>query len=323
MTQELSPGAIPEPVYVPTQPEEYRDNLSVRLMCHYCKEDPPNLYEDFQSGDTLCESCGFVISARGIDTRAEWRTFANDDQNTDDPSRVGDGPNPLLNGSQLQTSIAFGDSMRSKELHRAQNKATADKSNKSLLQGFKQINAYCEAYHMPLIVSDGAKHIFKDVDESKDFKGKSQEAIIAGCIFIACRRNGVPRSFQEIHHLTKVSKKEIGRTFKLLERFLMAQDRNKSKKPTMHANGKRSAVAHVLSNSCIDIVASRYRGPERDVQVDDDQHACGAVFSFLQYARARPKVYQHGCRSRGSHDEIWCFGWSVAALVCRCLHLHG
>lgn len=238
MTQELSPGAVPEPEYVPTQPEEYRDNLSVRLICYYCKEDPPNLIEDFQSGDTLCESCGVVIAARGIDTRAEWRTFANDDQNTDDPSRVGDGPNPLLNGSQLQTSIAFGDSMRSKELHRAQNKASNDKNNKVLMQGFKQINAYCEAYHMPTIVSDGAKHIFKDVDDSKDFKGKSQEAIIAGCIFIACRRNGVPRSFQEIHHLTKVSKKEIGRTFKLLEKFLIAQDRNKKNKPQMHANGK-------------------------------------------------------------------------------------
>lgn len=238
MAQVLSPGALPEPTYAPVQPEEWQENLNVRLICKECKEDPPNLFEDLQNGDTICESCGIVLGQRGIDNRAEWRTFANDDQGNNDPSRVGDDYNPLLNGSQLQTNISFGDgSMRSKELHRAQNKATADKNNKTLLQAFKQIGAYCDAYGIPPVVSDGAKHIFKDADESKLFRGKSQEAIIAGCIFIACRRNGVARSFQEIFQLTRVSKKEIGRTFKLLEKFLMNQDKNK-KSSGLTANGE-------------------------------------------------------------------------------------
>lgn len=206
-------------------------------MCPECKEDPPNLVEDTQAGDVICESCGIVLSQRGIDQRAEWRTFANDEAGNDDPSRVGDAPNLLLNGNQLETNIAFGDgSLRSKELHRAQSKATADKGNKALLQAFKQIGAYCDSYHLSQLTSDGAKHIYKDAEESKLFKGKSQDAVIAGCIFIACRRNNVPRTFREIFELTKVSKKEIGKTFKLLEKFLMQQDKNKSG-PKVIGNG--------------------------------------------------------------------------------------
>ena len=238
MAQVLSPGAIPEPDPIAVEPQEWQENLNIRLLCPECREDPPNLFEDHQSGDTICESCGIVLGQRGIDTRAEWRTFANDDQGNDDPSRVGDAPNPLLDGNQLQTSIAFGDgSMRSKELHRAQNKAMADKNNKGLLQAFKQIDAYCGGYELPYMVAEGAKHIYKDADESKLFKGKSQEAMIAGCIFISCRRHSVPRTFREIFELTKVSKKEIGRTFKLLEKFLINQDKNKGQNATVIANG--------------------------------------------------------------------------------------
>jgi len=65
------------------------------------------------------------------------------------------------------------------------------------------------------------------VDDHKAFKGKPQEAIIAGCIFIACRQCQVPRTFREIFALTKVPKKEIGRVFKALEKFFAAQDSKK------------------------------------------------------------------------------------------------
>ncbi|KAK4493844.1 hypothetical protein PRZ48_015029 [Zasmidium cellare] len=237
MAQVLSPGAVPEPIARPQQEEEWRENLSVKLICRDCREDPPELFEDHASGDLICANCGLVLQQRSIDTSSEWRTFSNDDQGNDDPSRVGDGPNALLNGPQLNTNIAFGDGgIRSKELHRAQNKANLDKGNKSLLQAYKQIGALCDGWQLPTNVSDTAKYLFKDADESKIFKGKSQEALIAGCVFLACRRNQVPRSFREVMELTKVSKKEIGRIFKMLEQFNMHREKDKQ-------NGGTSMVA--------------------------------------------------------------------------------
>jgi len=192
--------------------------LNASAICPDCKEVPPNLVEEFSSGDLVCGSCGLVIGDRIVDTRSEWRTFSNDDQGTDDPSRVGDGANPLLNGSQLTTSIAYGDG-KNHDLHRAHGRSTNDKTTKGLLAAYKEIGAHCDAVGIPKNVSDTAKHLFKLVDDAKAFKGKSQEAIIAGCIFIACRQCQVPRTFREIYALTKVSKKDIGRTFKALEKF--------------------------------------------------------------------------------------------------------
>ena len=238
MAQVLSPGAIPEPIKQPDM-EEWRQNLNVRLICRDCRDDPPDLFEDHSSGDLICANCGLVLQERTIDQSSEWRTFSNDDQGNDDPSRVGDGPNALLNGAQLNTGIAYGDGgMRSKDLHRAQNKNNLDKGNKSLLQAYKQIGAFCDAWVLPTSVADTAKHIYKDAEESRVFKGKSQEALIAGCIFLACRRNNVSRSFREVMELTNVSKKEIGRTFKLLENFLMKKEEQKDGRTSIVAGGK-------------------------------------------------------------------------------------
>lgn len=52
--------------------------------------------------------CGNVSGSSGdrvIDVGSEWRTFTNE-KATQDPSRVGDAQNPLLNGGDLSTMIS-------------------------------------------------------------------------------------------------------------------------------------------------------------------------------------------------------------------------
>ncbi|KAK4226683.1 cyclin-like protein [Podospora fimiseda] len=200
-------------------PSEYKEDLNNILMCKDCKEVPPNLVEEFSNGDMVCGSCGIVIGARIIDTRSEWRTFSNDDQGNDDPSRVGDGPNLMIDGDQLQTTIAF-EGKNARNLSHLQNKLTQDKASKALLSAYRDIQSLTDSISTGSQVANAAKHIYKLVDDNKALKGKSQEAIIAGCIFIACRQTGAARTFREIYSLTKVSKKEIGRVFKQLEAFL-------------------------------------------------------------------------------------------------------
>jgi transcription initiation factor TFIIB len=166
---------------------------------------------------------GLVLGDRIVDTRSEWRTFAND-ENGDDPSRVGAAADPLLNGSQLDTVISARDgySGRAKELSRAQTKSAATKSERNLITAYKEIGAMSEAIGLPKVVSDIAKQLYKKVEDSKQLKGKTIQSIIAACIFIACRKANVPRTFKEICALTKVPKNEIGRVYKTIEKLLVA-----------------------------------------------------------------------------------------------------
>jgi len=76
---------------------------------------------------------------------------------------------------------------------------------------------------MPKTVSDTAKQLYKRCDEEKLLRGKSVDAIVAACIFIACRQAAVPRTFREICELTSVPKKQIGQCYKALERAFNLQ----------------------------------------------------------------------------------------------------
>ncbi|VBB84964.1 Transcription initiation factor IIB (General transcription factor TFIIB), putative [Yarrowia lipolytica] len=200
----------------------FQQNLNVTLMCPECKILPPDIVERFAEGDMVCGQCGLVLSDRVVDTRSEWRTFSNDDQGSDDPSRVGDAMNPLLEGSQLNTIISFGapGSSVGRDLNRTQSRSLQDKKDAALSAVYAKISQICDGISLPRVVSDAAKEVYKLVHDDKRLRGKTPDAIIATVIFIACRHANVQRTFQEIGALTNVSKKEIRRTLELMKRLL-------------------------------------------------------------------------------------------------------
>lgn len=202
--------------------DAYKENLDNIVMCPDCKEFPPNLVEEFSSGDMVCDSCGLVVGPRIIDSRSEWRTFANDDQGNDDPSRVGESANSLANDEGLRTQVDMraANGKLAGKLNSINKKSQSEKLNNDLQEGFRAISGLVDMMQTSGIVGQTAMHIYKLAYEHGQLKGKPREAVIAGCIFIACRQCGVPRTFREIYAITRVTKKEIGRVFKSLESFL-------------------------------------------------------------------------------------------------------
>ena len=254
----------------------------MQMICKDCREVPPNLVEEFSNGDVVCGSCGLVLGERTVDTRSEWRTFANDDQGNDDPSRVGDAANPLLGGAQLETQIAYdkGASARSRDLHRAQGKSTHDKNNKSLSAVYRELGDLCNSMDFMDDVANYARFLYKQIYDAGAFKGKSPEAMNAGLIFIACRQQGVPRTFKEIQAFTKVPKADIGRMFKGLERFFSNQNRLKKDKAEQ-AGGK--SCQFVLSCSQLTCWKGSLH-PQEDyatTQSTDPKYYCGRFCNKL------------------------------------------
>lgn len=203
-------------------------DLNIILSCPDCKVFPPELAERFAEGDVVCALCGLVLSNKIVDTRSEWRTFSNDDQNGDDPSRVGEASNPLLEGSQLSTTIGGGqgDYRIGRILNKAQSKSIVDKKDNVLQAAFSKISMMCDAAHLPKIVQDAAKQAYKLSYDEKVLKGKSQESIMAAVIVIGCRKAQVDRTFKEICTLTRVPKKEIGRVFVIIKKILEEKSAN-------------------------------------------------------------------------------------------------
>jgi len=188
-----------------------------------CKEHPDaTLIEDYRAGDQICSECGLVVGDRVIDVGSEWRTFSSEGGNDVDPCRVGASENPLLGAHDLSTSIgpSSGDRMFENGVAKYQNRRNISSSDRTLLNAFKEIRTMADRINLPKTITDRADSLFKQVHDGKSLKGRSTDATSAACLYIACRQEGVPRTFKEICAVSKVSKKEIGRCFKLILKAL-------------------------------------------------------------------------------------------------------
>ena len=199
----------------PAKKETFLPDLNVHLICKDCKTVPPNIAEEFTNGDLVCADCGLVLGDRIVDTRSEWRTFANEDG--DDPSRVGSVSNPILDGitEQLESRIAArdGGTGTSRELLKTMSRASAPR-DRSLLDAFDSIQNKCDSIHLPRTVCDTAKQAYRRVEQEKLLRGKQTDAIIAAAIYVACRVNRVPRTFPEVCALTSARKQQVARCFR-------------------------------------------------------------------------------------------------------------
>lgn len=80
-----------------------------------------DIHDDHASGDRVCTQCGFVFSARMIDTGMERRIFSSEGDSTYSPyERTGWAPHPLLPLSSLNTRISLGggvDGVKLRKVH--------------------------------------------------------------------------------------------------------------------------------------------------------------------------------------------------------------
>ncbi|CAC5424140.1 TFIIB [Mytilus coruscus] len=128
-------------------------------------------------------------------------------------------PNPLLDGGDLSTMIATDPTSMSYDEHGKpmyKNRRTISSADRALINAFREIGNMGDRLNLPKMIADRANNLFKQVNDGKALKGRSNDAIAAACMYIACRQEGVPRTFKEICAVSKISKKEIGRVFKLI-----------------------------------------------------------------------------------------------------------
>jgi len=201
--------------------EVWRENRNTHLICTECQQFPPDLIED--NADTICANCGMVLAERLISTESEWRTFNSDEAKGDDPNRVGDADNELFLTSNAGTQIGGGGpnvSRETRKLKKAQAMQQDNKADKALQQAYAQIDTWSERAKLGTNIRSTAKGYYKQVYEESALRGKSLDCILAASLFIACRQWKAPRSFTEIMALTTVPKKDLGRVYKQLEKFL-------------------------------------------------------------------------------------------------------
>ncbi|KAJ8449838.1 hypothetical protein Cgig2_001494 [Carnegiea gigantea] len=205
-------------------------------FCSDCKKSTEVVF-DHSAGDTVCSECGLVLESHSIDETSEWRTFANE-SNDNDPVRVGGPTNPLLTDGGLSTVISkpngtTGDYLSS-SLGRWQNRGA--NPDRGLIQAFKTIATMADRLGLVSTIKDRASEIYKKVEDQKSSRGRNQDAILAACLYIACRQEDKPRTVKEICSVANgATKKEIGRAKEYIVKQLEIEMGKSVDMGTIHA----------------------------------------------------------------------------------------
>jgi transcription initiation factor TFIIB len=79
-----------------------------------------------------------------------------------------------------------------------------------------EIDRLSSLLSVPEETREGSKKIYREAWENDLIHGRSIEKILAASMYMACRKHNVPRTLDEIEDVTKVGRKDIIKTCKLL-----------------------------------------------------------------------------------------------------------
>ncbi|KAJ3690728.1 hypothetical protein LUZ61_019892 [Rhynchospora tenuis] len=266
------------------------------LYCFECKRETV-IVVDHAAGDAICTECGLVLEARSIDEGLEWRTFS-DDSNDKDPNRVGSPTNPLLSGSGLSITITKSSGTRSdlcfSKVGQVQNQMSHSASDHVLIRAFGKITDMADRLGLVNTIKDRANELYKRLDENKSVKGRNQDAIVAACIYIACRQENTPRTLKEMCTAAcGVTKKDLGRAKKFIEQQLGVETGSLVETGSIHAADfvKRFCSALHLNFNTVKIVQRAVEKCEQfDIRNSPISIVAAVIYMIVQQSDSKKTI---------------------------------
>jgi transcription initiation factor TFIIB len=161
---------------------------------------------EIDDGQRTCTCCGVILGSY-IDEGAEWRVYANTDE---DPSRTGTITNELLPnssyGSMMMRKRGMGPpSEESKTIAKLSSWSFSSHGERSWMGIFDAIQATAFRAGLTKAIVLDACAMFKNIPDAQKTRGETRRALMAAAVFTACRQNNATRSHDEVASLFHIS----------------------------------------------------------------------------------------------------------------------
>ncbi|WP_138798482.1 transcription initiation factor IIB [Halostella sp. PRR32] len=197
--------------------------------CPECESE--TLVTSGDGNERSCEECGLIVEEQTIDRGPEWRAFNHQERQS--KSRVGAPTTQTMHDKGLTTTIdwkdkdAYGRSLSSKKrsqmnrLRKWQNRIrTKDAGERNLQFALSETDRMASALGVPRSVREVASVIYRRALDEDLIRGRSIEGVATATLYAACRMEGIPRSLEEVAAVSRVERKEIGRTYRYVSQEL-------------------------------------------------------------------------------------------------------
>lgn len=206
-----------------------RQSIEEIIQCPECKS--THLSRDYSRAELVCEDCGLVIDEAFIDQGPEWRAFDSDQR--EKRGRTGAPMTFTIHDKGLSTEIdwsnrdSYGKSIPTRNraqlyrLRKWQRRIRiSDATERNLAFALSELDRMASYMGLPRAVRETAAMIYRKAVLKNLIRGRSVEGVSASALYAACRQCNVPRTLDEIARSSRVSRKEIGRTYRFIARKL-------------------------------------------------------------------------------------------------------
>jgi transcription initiation factor TFIIB len=211
----------------PLSPDKKDTGSASEGICTECGGD---LYTDTQHGEKICKDCSLVIQQEEIDRGPEWRAYNAKEKEA--KRRVGPATSNLLLNDGLSTRIpdqnkdGYGKPLSDSQQKRADTLrkwSSRDQSNEERVtkKGLDEIKRMRSQLDLPNSVAETASHFFQHAQQQEILAGvRSIEGVASACLYAASRRDGYPRTLDEVVPISRVEKRRIKLSYVELNRTL-------------------------------------------------------------------------------------------------------
>jgi len=180
---------------------------------------------DVESGEIICQGCGFVISERIEDSGPEYRNFMDGD----DRSRAGAGTSLSRHDMGLATIInplnkdstgkPLSSSMKTTigRLRIWDSRSQAHKSSdRNFRIAFNELTKLKDKLGLTEATIEKTAYIYRKAVEKNLIRGRSIPSLLGAALYAACREAETPRTLRDIEIVSNVKRKELAKCYRVL-----------------------------------------------------------------------------------------------------------
>jgi len=192
-------------------------------FCQDCKTNTL-IYGD---GFYICSNCG-EYQQKKLSEDAEYRFYGESDNKNTNPERVGMPTNILLPESSLGSLIGYRpyDTNNFKKMIQYNSWNAMPYKERSQWKVFSKITTKARTGGLPNIIIEDAKAYYKIISETSISRGSNREGLIAACVYMACKKEKVPRSTKEISDMFSIQLQDMTRGCKRFKEIWRLSKRN-------------------------------------------------------------------------------------------------
>lgn len=182
-------------------------------------------FHNKEKGEVICRNCSYVIDDTLIDFGEDTRSFDFEELST--KSRTGAPFDPRV-ANNLTTSVGNSSDIdklpkKTKMLMqriRKKNSWTSSSLEVNFSAALTQLRLISSYVRLPDQVEREAAVIYRRAAEKGLTIKRSIESIVVGSAYIAARQYGLPKTMDEFVKASKIPKKVLGKTYKMIVREL-------------------------------------------------------------------------------------------------------